>query len=190
MEYELKFAATPQVQQAISQRLGEQWQGFAMHTTYYDAPDGGLSAKKWMLRHRLENDAHICTLKTPAGDARGEWEVEAEHVLEAVPKLCKLGAPAQLIMLTRDGLVPVCGAQFTRRAYTITLPEGTVEVALDEGILYAGDRSQPLCEVEVELKSGAVEAVDRFAAELAADFGLQRLEKSKFKRALSLREAL
>lgn len=190
MEYELKFAATAAVQEAIRKRLGGAWFEYRMHTTYYDTPNGSLSARKWTLRHRLENDAHVCTLKTPAGEARGEWEVSCEHIQEAAVKLCKLGAPRELETLTREGVVPVCGARFTRLAATVELEAGTVEVALDEGILFAGERSESLCEVEVELKSGAVEAADRFAADLANHFGLRRLHKSKFKRALALRDKL
>lgn len=190
MEYELKYAATAAVQEAIRQRLGGEWVQYRMHTTYYDTPDGSLSARKWTLRHRLENDAHVCTLKTPAGEARGEWEVPCERIQEAVVKLCKLGAPRELEALTREGVVPVCGARFTRLAAMVELEDGTVEVALDEGILFAGERSEPLCEVEVELKSGAVGVADRFAADLANHFGLQRLHKSKFKRALALRDKI
>lgn len=187
-EYELKFAATPQVQEAIRRALGGVWLEYRMHTTYYDTPGGSLSERKWTLRHRLENDLHVCTLKTPRGDARGEWETVEERIEAAVEKLCKLGAPLELAALTEKGVVAVCGAKFVRLAATVELPQGTVEVALDQGCLFAGQRTQPLCEVEVELKSGSREAADRFAAELAQRFSLVPLHSSKFKRARALRE--
>lgn len=190
IEYELKYDATAAVQEQIRRWLGGVWQEYHMRTTYYDTPDGGLSSRKWTLRHRWESGVHVCTLKTPAGDARGEWEVEAEFIEDSIDELCKLGAPRELAVLTAGGVVPVCGARFTRLASTVELPSGTVEVALDAGFLFAGDRQEPLCEVEVELKSGAAEAADRFSADLANHFGLQRLHKSKFKRALALRDKL
>lgn len=188
IEYELKYAATLDTQKKLRSHLGGVWQEYRMHTTYYDTPGGSLSARKWTLRHRLENDTHVCTVKTPAGDARGEWETCEERIEAAVEKLCKLGAPEALRTLTREGLVEVCGARFTRLAATVIMPEGTVEVALDAGVLYAGQREEPLCEVEVELKDGSAAAADRLAEELSARFGLSLLKKSKFKRALALRE--
>lgn len=185
VEYELKFAATEAVQKSIRDSL-EGWVRYEMRTTYYDTPSGSLSARKWTLRHRLENDTHVCTLKTPAGNARGEWEVECGRIEDAVPLLCKLGAPSELAALTEAGVVPVCGAAFTRLAAAVEHDGAVLEVALDSGRLFAGDRSEPLCEVEVELKAGEPAAADTFARVLAASFGLKPLGSSKFKRALAL----
>jgi len=66
------------------------------------------------------------------------------------------------------------------------MPEGIVELALDEGILMGGGKEIPLCEVEVELKSGDIRFCDLFAKTLAARFGLTPETKSKFRRALAL----
>ena len=108
---------------------------------------------------------------------------------EAIEKLCKLGGPEELQTLTASGVVPICGALFTRRAGTFTLRQCTLELALDEGILFAGNRQLPLCEMEVELKSGSREAVDAFARQLADIYGLQPEQQSKFARALALYHA-
>ena len=187
VEYELKYSASSETQEKIRADLAVEWVEIAMRTTYYDTADGALSARKWTLRHRLENNTHVCTLKTPAGDARGEWETECDRIETALEKLCKLGAPSELKELTCAGVEEVCGARFTRLAATVTAGDGVVEVALDSGVLFAGRRQTPLCEVEVELKSGSREAADRFGAELAERYGLKPLHSSKFKRALSLR---
>ena len=158
-----------------------------MHTTYYDTPSGALSARFYTLRRRLENGISVCTLKAPAqGGGRGEWELEHPDIETAIEKLCKLGAPADLPALTAEGIVAVCGAKFTRTACLVTLPECTVEVALDAGILYGGSREIPLCEVEVELKEGSREACVLYAKLLAARYGLAPEEGSKFRRALAL----
>lgn len=190
IEYELKYAATKEVQREIQRALGASWVQLRMYTTYYDAVDGALSARKWTLRHRLENESHVCTVKTPAGASRGEWEVSCEEIGAAIPMLCKLGAPAELAALTQQGVVAVCGARFVRQAATVEFRDSVLEVALDDGVLFAGDREEPLCEVEVELKSGSAEAADAFAGELSRRFGLQLLKKSKFKRAFALRETV
>ena len=83
----------------------------------------------------------------------------------------------------------MCGARFTRQASIVEV-EGTVlEVALDKGILFAGNKEIPLCEVEIELKEGSREQAAAYALALAHQHGLQPEPQSKFKRALSLKEA-
>lgn len=184
-EYELKFKATEEVLSAID----EVFPGgivMEMETAYYDTPTGAMSARRYTLRRRLENGISVCTLKTPAGDARGEWEVECEDITAAIPKLIAMGAPADLEELVKEGLVHICGAKFTRLAKLVTLPECTVEIALDKGILLAGGKIEPLCEAEVELKDGEKAACDAFGRELAERFGIETEEKSKFARALAL----
>ena len=184
-EYELKFRATEETLAAID----ETFPGgivMEMETAYYDTHTGAMSQRRYTLRRRLENGISVCTLKTPAGDARGEWETECEDIAAAIPKLIAMGAPAELETLAKEGLVHICGAKFTRLAKLITLPECTVEIALDKGILVGGGKAEPLCEAEVELKDGEKAACDAFGKELAERFGLIAEEKSKFARALAL----
>ena len=186
-EYELKFRADEESLASVRTTFPARWQKIAMQTAYYDTPSRSLSARRYMLRSRLENGVSVCTLKTSGnGKLRGEWEVNADSVTDAVPELCKLGCPAELETLCAEGLVPICGARFTRQAGTFTLRECTVELALDQGVLFAGAKEIPLCEIEVELKSGSREAADEFARQLADIYGLQPEEKSKFARALAL----
>lgn len=186
IEYECKFQATPQILEMLAGEYAQQGTVIKMETTYYDTPSEALSARHYTLRKRLENGVSVCTLKAPARQGRGEWETECERIEAAVPKLMELGCPADLLALTMEGLIPVCGARFTRIAKTITLPQGVVELALDEGYLFGGQRKEPLCEVEVELKAGQVELCDAFAKDLAKRFNLHPQKSSKFRRALAL----
>lgn len=187
IEFEVKFQATPQVQAQIrADVLGEE-AIYQMHTTYYDTPTGRLSEKCYTLRRRMENGVSVCTLKAPAGDvARGEWEVVCDDVVRAIPMLCRLGAPADLPELCKEGIVEVCGAKFTRIAKTVCLPQGVLELALDEGVLLGGGKEIPLCEVEVELKEGSREFALGAAGNLMKNYGLTQERKSKFRRALDL----
>lgn len=186
-EYELKYQASQACQAAITADFSGGWETVSMQTTYYDTPSGSLSAKRYMLRKRLENGASVCTLKTAGkGNLRGEWETESDTITSAVPMLCKLGCPGDLAELCAEGLVPICGASFTRRARLLEFPDFTAELALDTGSLFSGSKEIPLCEIELELKSGSKEALDAFAADFAAKYDLLPEEKSKFARALSL----
>jgi inorganic triphosphatase YgiF len=186
VEYEWKFDAAPSVLTAIDQAFSGDRQILKMETVYYDTPSGALSARHYTLRKRMENGVPVCTLKTPSGAARSEWEIPCETIEEAILKFPALGCPADFSSIVEEGLRPVCGAKFTRIAKTVSLPEGTVEIALDEGILMGGSREVPLCEVEVELKSGSKDACDAFAKILATKFHLQVQPASKFRRALAL----
>ena len=187
VEFELKYKATAEGQQAIREAFPGDWQTISMETTYYDTCEGSLSGLHYTLRRRLENGVSVCTIKTPiAGAGRGEWEVVCDTIEAAIEKLCKLGGPENLLTLTQTGVVAVCGARFTRQALTVAIPDGKVELALDKGILFAGDREMPICEVEVELKDGDTAAAVQFAALLAEKYALQPEPRSKFKRAKSL----
>lgn len=189
IEYELKFRASAPVLEAIRQAFPEAEQHFSMETTYYDTTDKALSSRWYTLRRRLENERSVCTLKAPISDqGRGEWEVLCDSIESAIPELCKLDTPEDLEALTANGVIPVCGAKFQRIAKTVCLENCTVELALDQGILFGGGKELPLCEAEVELKSGTPAACAAFAKILAARFGLKREQNSKFRRALALYE--
>lgn len=187
MEYELKFRATQAQLSAVDAATDGCRQILHMHTTYYDTPSGSLSLRRLTLRKRLENQVSVCTLKTPEKDGfRGEWEVFSETIEQAIPELCKQSNLEDLPVLVQEGLIPICGARFTRTAKIVCLPDCVVELALDAGDLTGGNQSCPLWEVEVELKSGDPTAAAAFAAKLAAEFGLEPEPRSKFSRALAL----
>ena len=186
IEYERKFRADPSILLEINAMFSEASREISMETVYYDTPSGALSAKRYTLRRRLENGISVCTLKVPAGDARGEWETENVFIENAVPALIADGAPEELKELVKEGLLPICGAKFTRLAKTITLENAVAELALDHGYLFSGDRKEPLCEVELELKSGDKGCFDRYVLKFAGEFALEEEKTSKFARALQL----
>ena len=184
IEFELKFRAGPQTLEAISQATLGEGQVWQMETTYYDTPSGALSRRYCTLRRRMENGRSVCTLKTPAeGMGRNEFEVEAPSVQDALDTLCKLSELKELPGLLKEGVVPVCGARFTRIAKTVKTEGCTLELALDQGVLTGGGRERPLCEVEVELKSGTRQGAYAYALHLAATYGLTPEKLSKFRRA-------
>lgn len=185
-EYELKYRADRRKIAAIQQKFS----GFtpiAMETTYYDTPDSALGQRRWTLRRRLENGKSICTVKIPMRDgSRGEWEVEHDAITAAIPELCKLGAPKELLTLTHLGVTEVCAARFTRLAATMEVSGCILELALDQGSLLGGGRELPFAEVEVELKDGSEIVAVAFAENLAKEFNLPPEPASKAQRAMAL----
>lgn len=189
-EFEMKYASTQAQQAEIAAALGQDFQVFDMETTYYDTPCRDLSARRWTLRRRYENGSPVCTLKTPAGKlGRGEWDCAAETIEDAIAGLVRLSGSMELAELAAQGLEPICGARFRRKAYTAAFNGTVVEIAVDSGILFGGSREAPICEVEVELKDGSREDAARYAAGLAERFGLVPEPKSKFRRALELTQS-
>ncbi len=185
-EFELKYGLNKGAKEEIAKKF-QPFHEITMRTTYFDTPDAALGARRWTLRSRLENGVCICTLKTPLPDgAKGEWETACPDIMGAVPKLVALGAPSELLNFTAGGVIPICGAAFTRLAVDVAFGESKLELALDEGILFREDRKTPLLELEVELKSGRDADAAAFAALLAAQYGLSPEPKSKFKRAREL----
>ena len=187
-ELELKYRATPEALAAIRSAFPGDYTEIRMETTYYDAPDGSLSARRWTLRCRRENDAYVCTLKTPTADPgiRGEWELACGDIEKAIPLLAEASGLGELLTLTAGGIVPTCGARFTRFALPVALESGTAELALDQGVLLNGSKELPFAEMELELKSGDPEALTATAQVIAHRFGLKYEKKSKFARARML----
>lgn len=182
-EFELKYAAKPEILEKIREKFSD-FEEISMETTYFDTEDGALSARYITLRSRRENGSCICTLKTPGeGHGRGEWDAHAPWCEETVAKLWEESGEKAVDFAD---LRSVCGARFTRWAARLEMPDCAVELALDSGVLLGGGRELPLCEVEVELKSGSEEAAVQWAQALAAEFGLSPERRSKFRRASDL----
>ena len=166
METELKYAAPAEILEDLWQdeeilgRMTEPIRRLEMHTRYYDTPDRTVRARRWTLRIREENGASIACCKA-AGSRKGalsaheEWEVPARTMAEALPLLAAAGAPLALLELAPEALRVTCTAAFTRECAVLNLGDGCLaELAADLGVLSGETETEPLSEVEVELKSG------------------------------------
>lgn len=184
-EFEIKYRLTQEALEDLFQRFGP-FETVSMETTYYDALDHSLSARKWTLRRRLENGVSVCTLKTPCPNGgRGEWEVEAPDIEAALETLVSIGAPKELLTLAK-GLNPVCSARFTRQKADFLWGSSRLELALDRGKLLGGSKEAPIFEVEAEVKSGQDTDALAFGTWLEENYGLVPEPKSKYKRAREL----
>lgn len=164
-----------------------------MHTVYYDTPDRTLRREQITLRLRKEGPRSVCTLKTgitgPDGVARRvELEQEAPDILSGAAGLLVMpGLPEEVRPFLRTGrFEATCGARFVRKEAEAVLEDVTFVLSHDQGELYAGDKTEPLSEIELELRSGTPEALVREARRLAEVYGLQLCPDSKQKRAAAL----
>ena len=138
------------------------------------------------------NDYTINIVDTPG---HADFGAEVERVMKMVDGVILVvdayeGPQAQTRFVLRkaleEGLLPICGARFTRIAKTLTYGQSVLELAMDTGVLVGADRQIPLCEVEVELKEGSQTDCLAFAHLLEERFGLLPEQYSKFRRALAL----
>lgn len=141
-----------------------------LKSVYYDTPERTLRRNGLSLRVRRSGARFVQTVKTDVVDdplRRGEWEA-------SVPSLAPDLALAMPFIpeklrghLEAQPLEAVFTADVHRHARLIDLPSGTVEIAFDRGELTAGDRSLPVSEIELELKSGSASAIYEIALRLA-----------------------
>ncbi|WP_063995853.1 CYTH and CHAD domain-containing protein [Bradyrhizobium sp.] len=141
-----------------------------LKSVYYDTPERTLRRNGLSLRVRQSGARFVQTVKTDAVDdplRRGEWEA-------SVPSLAPDLALAMPFIpeklrghLEAQPLETVFTGDVHRHARLIDLPSGTVEIAFDQGVLTAVDRSQRVSEIELELKSGSASAVYEIALRLA-----------------------
>lgn len=166
MEIELKLALAPE-QVARFRRhpalAGGKPSRRQLYSIYFDTPDFDLLKSRIALRLRRVGYHWIQTVKAEAGttgtlSARPEWEV---RVSGNRPDLDVLPEAARALFKEgwRQGLAPAFSTRFQRTAWHLVLPEGEVEVALDQGEIEAGTDRLPISEVELELKSGAPEVL-------------------------------
>lgn len=183
-EIEFKYSANAQDLRAIALAYPGETEEILMQTTYYDTAERDFSKRLWSLRCRKENGKSVYNLKKPISPTRrGEWESE----LDFSDLFARCG-DEEVIALGQKPLLPVCGASFLRKATLLSLAECSVELAMDQGMLFAGAATEPISELEVELKSGSPEAAEAFAQELAERFNLAVEARSKAGRALKLAE--
>jgi triphosphatase len=129
-----------------------------LRATYYDTDDRALFSHGLSLRVRRAGKRYIQTLKRGPTDgqpfSRAEWECLVNGVGPDLARLpiAEIGAP--LDNMAPDALAPIFTTTVRRRTQRLDLSGTIVEMAFDEGLIAAGDRSEALSELELEVKSG------------------------------------
>ena len=139
-------------------------------------------------RLRREGKRWVQTIKgggsaTAGLHQREEWEAP---VLKAQPDFTKISDPLLIKLFSvaslREQLRPLFTTEFNRSTRMLRLPDGSeAEFCLDRGKIIAGNVSVPLCEIELELKSGSPAALFHFALDLLriVPFRLENVSKAE-----------
>jgi triphosphatase len=143
-----------------------------LETVYYDTPEQLLFQHGMSLRVRRSGKHFIQTLRLLPNIGqpltRRQWEAPVDGITPDLARLPadEIGDP--VTTLTNDALVPVFATKVRRHARQLDLPDASVEIVFDEGIIEAGARQEVLSEIELELKDGN--------AGVLFDLGMQLLD--------------
>ena len=193
-EVELKFdvaAADAEALKACPALAGVTPTTTEADSAYFDTKDGIVRRAGYSLRVRKAGGRHVQAVKhKPAAAAglfvRREWEAEVpgfaldEAALARTPlgKLLESEEAGPLKLQVRS--------RFRRTIWVVSRKGSVIEVVLDEGKVSAGRVEAPLCELELELKSGKPRALFALAGEIGAALPLRLGVLSKAERAYAL----
>jgi len=163
-------------------------------TTYFDTPQGQLRKAGYSLRLRRKGRACLQTVKHREAESggfssRAEWEEKVEG-----PDLdfsALRTTPLAELLTKRDAKKRLCVVSETivqRTTWTLRRGRASIELILDEGEVVSGDRREPICEIELELKKGRADALFGLAREIARQVPLRMGVSSKSERGFRLLE--
>lgn len=193
VEVELKFQLPESKKKSVQQYLKKhKAQQIHLQAKYYDTPDRLLAKNGMALRLRKENDLWVQTFKA-AGQSHlhrveeeiflGKCDQEPDLNLElyqdnkVVIDLLNtaLGKEAKKLSLQFETDV--------QRTYHVFEADNTaIEVCLDDGLVKTATAQSIICEVEFELKQGAVKTLIQFAQQWINRYTLWLDVRSKAER--------
>mgnify|MGYP002479298748 CR=1 FL=1 len=194
-ETELKLSLPKRAVAALRRHplvAGAQRQGNAqtLDNTYYDTVDLALKARKVAVRTRRYGRTWLQTVKCAARSTGGlsqrpEWEGPFDSAFDfsAVDD----ATTARLLARHQDALVPVFTTRFRRETRLHRNAAGSeILIMIDTGEVLVGEHSAPICEVELELRSGTPTDLLELACELARTLPLIPADLSKAERGYRL----
>lgn len=202
METELKLkllqpVETAEVWQSLLNAAMEQyeltkWSTIAMEAWYFDTDEQSLQKAGIAYRVRREGEGWTATVKTDGVSDGGmhqrhEWNVVSPDQQPRPELFSDLPIGVALLEAVGDRiLAPRFSTVFERRVAEVMFEDACIELAVDFGLIIAGERNEPINELELELKSGAKTALLRLGAIIARQLPVVPEHKSKFYRALVL----
>lgn len=147
-----------------------------LFNTYVDTPDLTLRAQRVAVRERRVGRRTLLTVKTAGHSSGGlavrqEWETPTRAGEPDFRALMGEHPLAERLCTLAGRLVPIFRTDFVRHSWTLEHEGAMIELALDQGVIATGsgahERQEPLLELELELKSGPVDALHSLAIDLA-----------------------
>jgi triphosphatase len=194
-EVELKFAIpesdakTVQKHLALRRARGARAARKHLRSVYYDTPDLALRRRGIGLRVRRVDGGWVQTVKCDGGGTAARLECEHEIAGERPDLTCVKEAGLQDLFSEIDApaqLRPVFATDIDRTAWQVRHRGAAIECALDVGEIRAGNKRQPIRELELELKGGTAAGLFEAAESLSRQLGLRLEWESKGQRGYAL----
>ncbi len=155
-----------------------------LHNIYFDTPQLQLQQARMALRLRRDGRQWLQTLKgggmVKAGlHQRNEWEVPVKR------KALDFSSPETASWLIRLPppltLQPVFVTDFIRNSRMLAWHGALIELSMDQGEVRIDECSVPICELELELKSGEPQQLYELALALleVVPFALESVSKAE-----------
>lgn len=164
-----------------------------MEAYYFDTPDLALNRAGLAYRVRREGGRWVAAVKDGGKSGGGlhrrqEWSLEVASPQPDIKVLKELEVwPRLKAAAGKAELKPIVITRFQRFWLEVDTPDGSrVELAFDKGVIIAGDKQEPIMEVELELLEGNSAVLLELGAMLAKDCGLRPESRSKYHRGLQL----
>lgn len=157
-----------------------------LHAVYFDTPSMALRDGAFSLRVRRKGETFVQTLKHRANGGifeRDEWETQVPGPDLDLAALADTPAAA---VIGDAALAPAFSVEVERRIHIWTHGETRVEVSFDLGLIVAGDRQEPIAELELELQAGPPQALFDLARDLMGKAALTLAFESKAERGYRL----
>ena len=154
-------------------------------TVYFDTDKHKLRRSGLMLRVRRRGRRYVQTVKATGNSGvfqRDEWETE---IAGKGPNLDKGAGTALEPLLSgkfRQRLKPLFETRVRRTVYPLVDGAHAMALVVDQGTIDAGKRSQPLCEIELELERGTAADLFDVARQISQAVPAQLALKSKSER--------
>lgn len=163
-----------------------------LRSVYYDTPDLELWRAGVTLRLRRISGCWVQTIKgggTVAAGLHQRQEYET-GIAAPVPDFSGVGGELAAHFASprlRARLKPVIVTEFTRASATLAPAPGVaIEASIDRGIIKSGAATEPICELELEVKTGPAWRAYQIAMQLLEAAPLLVEDRSKAERGVAL----
>ena len=170
-ETELKLELSADAAETLltSSLLGDPVSVDSLTSIYFDTPDQQVRRGGYSLRVRQVGEAHVQTVKATGSNnaifARSEWEVPVAGNAPVIDYTTPLRAELDI---EGSDLVRQFSTFVKRHRWDVEEDGSKIEVALDTGLIAAGDRQMQIRELELELKDGKPSALFIVARKIEA----------------------
>lgn len=195
-EIELKFIVHPEAVSSLAERVagsgGAHTAPKRLVNIYFETSGLDLRHHGIGLRIRDNDGQYEMTAKTAGKVTSGLHQHPEYNIPMPEPKPDLTLLPADIwpagtnIDQLQQALVPWFRTDYQREKWLVTYQASQIEVAFDQGAVTAGELSEPICELELELLQGITADLLSFAKSLTAAGGLRMGSLSKAARGYHL----